>query len=211
MRTAFSTEPRTLLLCVTQTLDGTRDLPGGAFTERGYLVRKHAVPRDAVEWALRHLHHDVVRNGLPADVLGTWLWSAHWFPHLRWDPPIVALAWFLPEELREGEMCDPQILLQPPDSCDDQPLESHLDEEPQWAAGRRYRMIVGVALSPAHERNGGLVVWPFDTDEPEPLELEAGDAVVMHPRLPHSSGLNREGAIRYAVYFRFLERGADGT
>jgi hypothetical protein len=27
----------------------------------------------------------------------------------------------------------------------------------------------------------------------------------MHPKLPHSSGLNREGAIRYAVYLRFLE------
>jgi ectoine hydroxylase-related dioxygenase (phytanoyl-CoA dioxygenase family) len=38
------------------------------------------------------------------------------------------------------------------------------------------------------------------------LELEPGDVVVMHPQLPHASGLNREGAIRYAVYFRFLQR-----
>ena len=26
----------------------------------------------------------------------------------------------------------------------------------------------------------------------------------MHPELPHASGYNREGAIRYAAYFRFL-------
>ena len=32
------------------------------------------------------------------------------------------------------------------------------------------------------------------------------DVIVMHPKLPHSSGLNREGRIRYAVYFRYLER-----
>ena len=195
---------------MTQTLDETR-APAPGVAARGFAVLREAVPSEAVDGALRHLHGDLVQNGLPADTLGSWLWSSHWFPHLRWDPPVVALAWFLPEELREGEMCDPQILLHPPDTCDDQPLEPHDDQEPAWAAGRPYRTIVGVALSPAHERNGGLVVWPFDTGEPEPLDLVPGDAVVMHPRLPHSSGLNREGAIRYAVYFRFLERGEGGA
>jgi len=195
---------------MTKTLDETFALPS-AVVARGYAVLRHAVPPEAVEAALRHVHGDLVQRGLPADVLGSWLWSSHWFPHLRWDPPVVALAWHLPEEVRRGEMCDPQILLQPPDSGDDQELEPHVDQEPPWAAGRQYRTIIGVALTPAHERNGGLVVWPYDTGEPEPLELEAGDAVVMHPRLPHSSGLNREGAIRYAVYFRFLERGDEGA
>ena len=165
------------------------------------------VPPEAVDAALRHIHLDVVRRGLPAETVGQWLWTAHWFPHLKWDPPIVALAWHLPEEFREGELCDPQILLQPPDEGDDQALVSHIDQEPDWAAGRTYRAIVGIALSPAHAGNGGLVVWPFDApDGPEPLNLEQGDVVVMHPKLPHSSGLNREGGIRYAVYFRFLER-----
>jgi hypothetical protein len=182
-----------------------------AVRQHGYAVLRGAIPGEVVDGALRHIHRELVRNGLPADTLGSWLWSAHWFPHLRWDPQVVALAWFLPEELRKGEMCDPQILLQPPDDCEDRPLEPHVDQEPAWADGRRYRAIVGVALSAAHERNGGLVVWPFDREEPEPLELEPGDTVVMHPRLPHSSGLNREGAIRYAVYFRFLERGGEGA
>ena len=163
------------------------------------------VPKDVVEGAMRHIHLDLVRRGLPAETLGSWLWSTHWFPHLRWDPPVVALAWHLPEAVRDGEMCDPQIILQPPDDDHEHPLEPHVDQEPEWANGRPYRTIVGVALTPAHAANGGLLVWPFGSDEPEPVELAPGDALVMHPRLPHSSGLNREGAIRYAVYFRFLE------
>jgi hypothetical protein len=173
--------------------------------KRGYIVLPEVAPREAVEGALRRLHLDVVQRGLPVETVSSWLWSTHWFPHLIWDPAVVALAWHLPEELREGEMCDPQIVLQPPDDGEEQPITPHVDQEPEWADGRPYRAIVGVALSPAHAGNGGLLVWPFDRDEPEPVELAAGDAVVMHPRLPHSSGLNREGAIRYAVYFRFLE------
>jgi hypothetical protein len=177
--------------------------------ERGYAVLRQAVPQEAVDAALRHIHLDLVQRGLPAQTLGSWLWSSHWFPHLRWDPPVVALAWHLPEELREGRMCDPQIVLQPPDDDADHPITPHVDHEPEWAAGRSYRTIVGVALTPARAANGALLAWPFDGGEPEPVELEPGDAVVMHPRLPHASGLNREGSIRYAVYFRFLE--ADET
>jgi Phytanoyl-CoA dioxygenase (PhyH) len=172
---------------------------------RGYGVLRGAVPDEAVNGALRHLHLDLVRRGLPAETLGSWLWSSHWFPHLRWDAPIVELVSHVPGEVREGELCDPQILLQPPDDCEEQPLVSHVDEEPAWANGRGYRTIVGIALTPARPRNGGLVVWPFDTGRPEALELAAGDALVMHPKLPHSSGFNHEGGIRYAVYFRFLE------
>ena len=178
-----------------------------ALAARGFAVLRDAVPSEAVDLALRHIHLDVVKNGLPAETLGSWLWGAHWFPHLKWDPPIAALAWWLPDDLRDGEVCDPQILLQPPDDCEEQELVPHVDTPPPWADGRDYLRIVGIALSPAHAANGGLVVWPFDGGGPEPLELEPGDAVVMHPRLPHSSGVNREGGIRYAVYFRFLEPG----
>jgi hypothetical protein len=171
---------------------------------RGYAVLRGVVPRTAIEGALRHIHLDLVRRGVSAETIAPWLWSAHWFPHLKWDAPIAGLAEHLPDELREGELCDPQIVLQPPDDCDDQPLVSHADQEPDWAADRRYLRIVGVALSPAYAANGGLVVWPFGGGEPVALDLEPGDAVVLHPGLPHASGLNREGGIRYAVYFRYL-------
>jgi hypothetical protein len=179
-----------------------------ALARDGYALLRGAVPPDAVDRALRHLHLDVVRNGLPAETLGEWLWAAHWFPHLKWDEPIAGLAGFLPDELRTGQLCDPQILLQPPDDCEDVPLESHVDTEPDWAAGRRYARIVGVALSAAGPETGNLVVWPLDGGEPQALEVEPGDVVVMHPQLPHTSGLNREGRIRYAVYFRYLEEDA---
>jgi len=188
-----------------QTVETTWSGAAEEAARRGYVVLDQAVPGEAIDRALRHLHLDLVQRGLPADTLGSWLWSAHWFPHLRWDPPIVELASHVPADLREGELCDPQILLQPPDDGEEQPLVPHVDQEPDWANGRGYRTIVGVALTPAHARNGGLVVWPFDTGRQEALELAAGDVVVMNPRLPHSSGFNRDGAIRYAVYFRYLE------
>ena len=173
--------------------------------ESGVRVVRGAVSAAAIDRALRHIHLDIVRRGLPPDDLATWLWNAHWFPHLKWDAEILALLEELPEELREGELCDPQILLQLPDDCEDAPLESHVDQEPEWAAGRRYRRILGVALGPNRRANGGLVVWPLDGGDPRAVEVEAGDVIVMDPSLPHSSGFNREGAIRYAVYFRFLE------
>jgi len=180
-------------------------MTASASATRGYEVLRAAVPSSAVDLVLRHVHLDLVRNGAPAETIGRWLWAAHWFPHLKWDAEVVGLLDHLPEELREGELCDPQILLQPPDSCEEEvPLTSHVDQEPEWADGRPYLRIVGVALSPNRRSNGGLVVWPLGGGEPHAIELEPGDVVVMDPALPHTSGLNVEGAIRYAAYFRFL-------
>jgi Phytanoyl-CoA dioxygenase (PhyH) len=180
---------------------------GSGLSARGYVVLRSCVPTAAVDAALRHIHLDLVRRGLDAQTLGGWLWSAHWFPHLKWDPPVADLVSFLPQELRDGERCDPQIVIQPPDDCEDVPLSSHVDEVPDWSNGRPYRRIVGVALSASRPSNGGLWVWPLDAEGPTPVELEPGDVLVMHPELPHASGLNREGTLRYAVYFRFLEPG----
>jgi Phytanoyl-CoA dioxygenase (PhyH) len=172
---------------------------------RGYDVLRGVVPAAAVDDVLRHIHRDIVERGLPQEWLGEWLWSSHWFPHLKWDAEVTALLEHLPESLREGELCDPQILLQMPDVGDAAELVSHVDREPEWADGRRYVRIVGVALSRNDASNGGVVVWPLDGGAPEPVELDPGDVLVMDPRLPHASGYNRTGAIRYCAYFRFLE------
>ena len=176
----------------------------GADVRPGFEILRAAVPYAAVDGALRRIHQDVLRQGLPSEDVGLWIRTAHWFPHVKWEPEITALADALPEELRSGEMCDPQIVLQLPDVDEDVELVSHVDAEPEWAQERRYLRIVGIALSPSRASNGGLVAWPLDGGEPEPVELEPGDAVIMDPALPHTSGLNREGTIRYAVYFRFL-------
>jgi hypothetical protein len=205
-RSASSSEGATMNLEIA-TASTVLRLLGRQRDRQGYAILRGAVPPEAVERALRHLHLDLVRRGLPADELGTWLWSSHWFPHLKWEEPIVSLIDHLPDHLRDGQLCDPQIVMQPPDDCDPQELVPHVDREPDWAGDRRYLRIVGVALTPAHAANGGLVVWPLDGAERKPvaLELAPGDAVVFDPRLPHASGFNLEGAIRTAVYFRFLE------
>jgi hypothetical protein len=176
-------------------------------TRPGFDVLRGVVPGDAVEGVLRHIHRDVATHGLPQEWLSEWLWSSHWFPHLRWDAEVLALLEHLPESLRDGELCDPQIVGQMPDDPEQQfELEAHVDRLPDWSNGRPYRRIVGVALTRNGPENGGLTVWPLDGGKPRAVELEPGDVLVMDPQLPHASGLNRTGGIRYAVYFRFLER-----
>ena len=175
-------------------------------TENGYEVLRGAVPRDIVEAVLRHLHRDIATRGLPQEWLSEWLWNAHWFPHLRWDAEVLAILDHLPARLREGELCDPQIVGQMPDEPRQAELQPHVDRLPDWADGRPYLRILGVALTRNDEQNGGLVVWPPTGDEPQAVELDPGDVLVMDPGLPHASGFNRTGSIRYCVYFRFLAR-----
>jgi hypothetical protein len=172
---------------------------------KGYEVLRGVVPDESRERTLRHIHRDIVSHGLPPERVSEWLWNAHWFPHLKWDDAVLALLEHLPERLRDGELCDPQIVLHlPDDETADGELTSHVDRLPEWADGRPYLRIVGVALSRNDHRNGGLVVWPLDGGEQERVDLQAGDVLAMDPQLPHSSSYNRTGDIRYCVYFRFL-------
>jgi hypothetical protein len=170
---------------------------------RSYEVRRGVVPLQLIDDALRALHLDVLARGASAEELGQWLWGAHWFPHLRHSEPITALAQALPEDWRTGERCDPQILLQFPHAGPEPEITFHVDREPEWASGRRYRRVVGVPLTGWHRDNGGLLVKP--ADQAISLDLEPGDAVGMAPDLLHSGGINRTGAIRYGAYFRWLE------
>jgi hypothetical protein len=165
-------------------------------------VRRGVVPEIAVQDALRLLHTDLLERGASAEELGQWLWGAHWFPHLRHDDRIVELSHALPPEWRTGTFCDPQILLQFPHVGPEPEITFHVDEEPAWACGRRYVRIVGVPLSRWTADNGGLLIER--EGEPEPIELEPGDAVMMTPNQLHSGGINRSGEIRYGVYFRWL-------
>lgn len=168
----------------------------------GCEVRRGAVPARLVDDALRTLHLDLLQRGASAQELGQWLWGAHWFPHLSYAEPIIALADALPAQWRTGDRCDPQILLQFPHVGPEPEITFHVDREPAWAGERRYRRIVGVALSRWHRDNGGLLVRR--DGEVVPIELEPGDAVAMTPDLRHTGGINRTGALRYGVYFRWL-------
>lgn len=167
-----------------------------------YEVARGAMPLDLVDDALRLLHLDLLTRGASAEELGSWLWGAHWFPHLNYHETITALAEALPAAWRTGERCDPQILLQFPHAGPEPEITFHVDQEPEWAAGRRYERIVGVPLSAWTRDNGGLLVKPGD--EIVAVEVEPGDVLMMTAGLPHSGGVNRTGAVRYGVYFRFL-------
>jgi hypothetical protein len=168
-----------------------------------YEVRRRVLDSALIDAALRTLHLDLLSRGASAQQLSDWLWGAHWFPHLNYEPQILALAEALPDEWRRGELCDPQILLQFPHVGPAPDITFHLDEEPAWAGGKRYQRIVGVPLSRWSRENGGLLVK--QGDKAVAVELEPGDAVAMSPDLPHSGGINTTGAVRYGVYFRWLE------
>jgi hypothetical protein len=186
--------------------------PGAALTatrQPQLQVRRSAVEPGLVDDALRALHLDLLERGASAPELGAWLWGAHWFPHLVYDPRILALAEALPADWRTGERCDPQILLQFPHVGPAPEITFHVDEEPAWAGGRRYVRIVGVALSRWEAANGGLLV-SLD-DRTVPVELDPGDAVMMDPGLLHTGGINTTGSIRYGVYFRWLADASPAT
>jgi ectoine hydroxylase-related dioxygenase (phytanoyl-CoA dioxygenase family) len=177
---------------------------------RGFALLPSAIPDDAVERALRRLHLEVRDNGLAAAQVADWERETCWFPHLRWAPEIVSLLDDIPPSLRQGTLCEPQILLHFPEDLDRR-IFPHVDQPPPWAEGRPYRLVIGVALSESQAGNGALLAWPFDRDEPELVELARGDVIVMHPRLQHTGGRNVGGTIRYAVYFRFLDEDADAV
>jgi ectoine hydroxylase-related dioxygenase (phytanoyl-CoA dioxygenase family) len=172
-------------------------------TSESFRVQRGAVPPERVDAALRTIHLDLLERGASVGELGEWLWGMHWFPHLTYREEILALAEALPADWQTGARCDPQILLQFPHVGPEPQVTFHLDEEPDWAGGRRYERIVGVALSPWRRENGGLLVRDGGGDTA--VELDAGDAVLLPPDLLHSGGVNRTGSIRYGVYFRWLE------
>lgn len=185
------------------TTTGREGKPAPERVAPGVEVRRGQIPDELVDGALRLLHLDLITRGANADEIGKWLWSVHWFPHLRDDPAIRALAEALPPEWRQGEICEPQILLQFPHSGPEPQIKYHLDQEPDWAQGRRYSHIVGIALSRWDRDNGGLLIET--PAEPIAVTLAPGDVVRMEPQVSHSGGINRTGSIRYAVYFRWLQ------
>ncbi len=159
--------------------------------------------RDRAADALRTIWRAFADSGPDAATIREWEHSTA-LPHDRYHPSILRL---LPSSLAAsaGEWCEPQIVIRWPDRPDptwrDEP---HVDEPPAWAGTRKYRRVVGVALTPAGEEDGGLRVWHDGTARPVP-HLEPGDLVTLPPDLPHSGGLNLGASPRVAVYFRQLE------
>jgi hypothetical protein len=172
-------------------------------SDSAFEVGRGVVPQKLIDDVLRLLHIDLLEHGHSAQTLGEWLWAMHWFPHLNHRDEVHALAQALPPPWQSGTPCDPQILLQFPHLGPEPEIVFHTDDEPPWAAGRRYARIVGVPLSSWRRENGGLLVNVDGTAVA--VELDPTDAVMLTPDLPHSGGVNHTGTPRYGVYFRWLQ------
>lgn len=182
-----------------------------ALDEEGFVVVRGAVAHDAIATCLRVLNLAIRDHGLTAEEIAA-CQQTTFFPHLRWEPEIWGV---LPDDAAEllqwvegDDWAEPQLLLRFPDHDQPWPLEAHVDEPPPGAPNG-YKGIVGIALSPASATEGAPNVWPRShrgerAVEPEPVELETGDVLVMHPELAHSGSLNLGADVRYAVYFRLL-------
>ena len=182
--------------------------------QQGYVVWRQLIPLEAIERSLRLLNLEIVRRGLTPEEIYHCGHST-FFPHLRWEPDILALRALVEELLQpapDEQWADAQLLLRFPDEAEEWPLAPHVDDLPPWAGDRAYKAIAGVPLSPSAANNGCLVVWPGShlgrDGSPTRVELEPGDVVVMHPALQHSGTLNTGGSVRYAVYFRLLTASA---
>ncbi len=171
-----------------------------------------AVAADRVRPALRMLNLAIRRHGLTAEEIER-CQAATFFPHLRWESEVWGV---LPRAAAEvlgwtegDEWAEPQLLLRFPDEDQPWPLRSHVDSAPPWATGRRYKGIVGVALTDVGADEGAAQVWRGShrgpvTHGPEAVPMSAGDALVMHPALEHCGSLNLGAHTRFAIYFRLL-------
>jgi hypothetical protein len=180
-------------------------LPGS-----GWTVHRALVDDDLTERAVRRLNLEILRCGITAEQIEEWKYGTFW-PSLRAEPEFLAVRDALEQVLRpvaDEQWAPPQLLLRFPDEADEWPLTPHVDEVPDSARPLEYGAVAGIALSRSAATDGCLAVWPGshrgEGSDPELVELERGDVVVMHPRLGHSSTLNRGGTIRYAIYFRLL-------
>lgn len=189
-----------------------------ALATDGWVVLADAVPAAAVRACRRLLGLAIRHHGLTPEQIAHGQ-AVGFFPHLRWEPAVWDVLPDVAAELlgwQQGDdWAEPQLLLRFPDEQQPWPLEPHVDAVPPWAHDRRYRGVVGVALTDAGPDDGAVVVWPGShrgaPREPRPVALRAGDAVVLHPELGHSGSLNTGDTIRTAVYFRLLTGPAAAT
>jgi ectoine hydroxylase-related dioxygenase (phytanoyl-CoA dioxygenase family) len=184
------------------------------FEAQGFTVRRNAVPAEVATAVVRRLNLEIARRGLSSDEIEVCSRGTY-FPHLRWEPEVRAMQDYvsaLVQPAPQEQWADPQLLLRFPEPSGDGQPWGHVDEPPPWAAGRRYRVIAGVALSASRASDGCLAVWPGShtrtITNSALVELRAGDVVLMHPKLWHASTVNSGAWIRYAVYFRLLTAGA---
>lgn len=167
--------------------------------ELGIAVYRNAVPERLTQGALRRLNLEVVANGLNSGDLARWA-STTAFPHLRWEPEIMAVRDFVEGYLglTDVDWRTPQIIYRFPDAATEWPITYHQDTDDD---GNLFHGIVAVPLTTAHSRDGGLLVEAGE--EPYPIECGPGDIYTMQPHVAHAAGLNTGPHVRCVLYFRY--------
>lgn len=155
-----------------------------------------------VHAARRRIWLEARSTGLSLAQVKLYETEATWFPWIRMDSTILATR---PISLRDAgeQWCEPQIVVQFPDPLQDIALTPHVDVEPDWAAGRKYSRIIGVALTTQWHLSGAIVLCPPGADKVAP-SLKPGDVVSFDPAIPHYSGLNMSSEPRVIIYHRLL-------
>lgn len=158
--------------------------------------------------ALRRIFLELRHHGATPEEIKEYQ-ATTWFPWLRNTPAIQNT---LPQWLRQArsEWCEPQIVIHLPDEWNpDWVSEPHIDVEPPWAEGRKYEVIVGVALTDQYPLNGCIRV--MRKGNLVPIPLKAGAVLLMQPKLPHCTDLNLSSDIRVMVYWRALPPKGSGV
>src|SRR5947209_1236679 len=114
----------------------------------GFVVLRQLVDADLVDAALRRLNLEILRVGLTAEQIDEWKYATFW-PTLRWEPEVLAarepMGRFVDQRSGE-EWGDSQLLLRFPDEAAEWSVTPHVDHLPEWAGGRAYKLIFGLAL-----------------------------------------------------------------
>lgn len=178
-------------------------------------IERAIIPQSVIDNTLRLINLELLK-GFTAEQAREWRNDHHWFSHLHGislgeDPLILGLARYLPDEWRTGRM-DPgaQIVLQFPTENERSFEQSfHEDTMPDWPPEKRWRRIVGIALTPWWPGNGAVRFLVEDRflgrDIVRQPLLAPGDAVMFTGDQKHGPSPNTVGDIRYGVYLRWHE------
>jgi hypothetical protein len=173
-------------------------------TPEGYEIFRDAVPYVFIDSALRRIHTRILEKGISVAEIAHYRKTSHWLIDLACYEEIMGLHDFIPVQYRQGERSYPQIVLQFP-STNITEKEFHVDKLNPGDKGV-IRYICGFALSRQTDRNGGIHVLPKNSEKSKQIMQDPGDLLIMDGDLQHTPGFNRSGNIRYAVYFRYVER-----
>jgi hypothetical protein len=165
------------------------------------------VNKEITNYLVRLINIELFKYGISKQEITEWNRTGCWFPHLTLRQEFKELPTLIPDEFKTDIPAGPQIVVGFPELyTDKEQVWFHTDDTPDWAKSRNLKLfsIVGIALTKATKDNGGLRILSLGDKVVYP-NLNAGDAIVLHPDTKHSRGVNITPFPRYMFYFRYLQ------